>query len=241
MDNKLHIMAVGAHIIDAELSCGKTLAKHAMLGDKVTTVALTAGENGHPTEYTKEEFRKINIEGANEFARMIGGQFICMDFDDSKVPESEEIYDRFADLIRKEKPDVILTHWDGSSHEDHNMAPKIVRKAVRRAGFSDSENYSAHRVKQIYYAENWEDMSGFLPYLYVDVTDVYECWYEAMQKIYLATHAKYFNYLEYYAALSRVRGELAYRTIRSCKYAECFAISEQARNTLFTVKDSLHD
>lgn len=48
MREKLHIMAVGAHILDAELSCGKTLAKHALLGDKITTVAITAGEGGHP-------------------------------------------------------------------------------------------------------------------------------------------------------------------------------------------------
>ena len=62
MEKKLHVMAIGAHILDAELSCGKTLAKHAMKGDKITTVALTAGEGGHPAEFSIEEFRKINIQ-----------------------------------------------------------------------------------------------------------------------------------------------------------------------------------
>ena len=71
MREKLHIMAVGAHVLDVELSCGKTLAKHSLLGDKITTVALTAGENGHPAEFTKEEFRKVNMEGGKAFRRTI--------------------------------------------------------------------------------------------------------------------------------------------------------------------------
>ena len=38
------IMAVGAHTGDAQLTCGMLLAKHAMAGDRVIIVDLTAGE-----------------------------------------------------------------------------------------------------------------------------------------------------------------------------------------------------
>ena len=239
MREKLHIMAIGAHIIDAELSCGKTLAKHSLLGDKITTVALTAGENGHPAEFTKEEFREVNIKGATAFAEALGGKFICLGYDDANVPESEEIYNNVAELIRKEKPDVILTHWEGSYHEDHFLAPKIVRKAVRRAGFSDGE-YPAHRVKHIYYAENWEDMKDFVPYLFVDVSgEAFELWNKAIDNIYLATHATYFDYKGYYEALSRVRGILAGRELHGCKRAECFAISDHERFRLTDIMDSI--
>ena len=37
------IMAVGAHIGDAQLTCGMLLAKQAMQGDRVVIVDLTAG------------------------------------------------------------------------------------------------------------------------------------------------------------------------------------------------------
>jgi LmbE family N-acetylglucosaminyl deacetylase len=37
-------MAVGAHTGDAQLTCGMLLAKHAMNGDQVIIVDLTAGE-----------------------------------------------------------------------------------------------------------------------------------------------------------------------------------------------------
>ena len=231
-------MAIGAHVLDAELSCGMTLAKHSLLGDRITTVALTAGENGHPAEFTKEEFREVNVKGATAFAEALGGKFICLGYDDANVPESEEIYNTVAELIRKEKPDVILTHWDGSYHEDHSLAPKIVRKAVRRAGFSDGE-YPAHRVKHIYYAENWEDMKDFVPYLYVDVTAAFDLWDKAIDNIYLATHATYFDYKGYYEALSRVRGILAGRELHGCKRAECFAISDHERFRLTDIKDAI--
>ena len=42
MRKPIHIMAVGAHILDAEITCGMTIAKLSMLGDKITTVAITA-------------------------------------------------------------------------------------------------------------------------------------------------------------------------------------------------------
>ena len=38
------ILAIGAHIGDMELTCGGVLATHALKGDKIVTVALTAGE-----------------------------------------------------------------------------------------------------------------------------------------------------------------------------------------------------
>lgn len=238
MRKQLHIMAVGAHIIDAELSCGKTLAKHSLLGDKITTVAITAGEGGHPAEIPVDEFYKMNIEGATKFAEALGGNFICMDYKDANVPENEEIYNDMAELIRRERPDIILTHWGGSFHEDHILAPKIVRNGVRRAMVTAGEN-PQHWVKQVYYAENWEDMQDFIPYMYVDVTEAYDLWYEAIQNIYLSTHASYFDYLGYYDTLSRLRGILAAKKIPGCKRAECFALSKGDRFRLTDMRDSL--
>ena len=56
------IMAVGAHIGDAQLTCGMLLAKQAMQGDRVVIVDLTAGERGTPAGWTTPDFRKYNVE-----------------------------------------------------------------------------------------------------------------------------------------------------------------------------------
>ena len=239
MRKPIHIMAVGAHILDAEITCGMTLAKHSMLGDKITTVAITAGEGGHPDNIDIETFKKMNIEGATKFAKALGGNFICMNYPDSGVPETEEIYNAFVDLIRREKPDIILTHWCESFHEDHSLTSKIVRMGVRRAAYVPSKTLPPHFVRSVLYAENWEDAKDFIPFKYVDVTDSFDLWREAVQNIYASTRSTYFDYLGYYDALSLTRGYLAAIDKKDCKRAECFAISEMDRFGQKQIKNDL--
>ena len=43
---KLTVLAIGAHIGDAELTAGALLASCAVRGGKAVTLALTAGEKG---------------------------------------------------------------------------------------------------------------------------------------------------------------------------------------------------
>lgn len=216
-----HIMAIGAHIGDAELTCGKTLAKHAKLGDKITTVAITPGEKGCPINLDYVEFEKMNIKGAQTFAGMLGGEFVLIGYPDGEVPDNDELRYKIADVIREKKPDIILTHWVDSLHKDHIVTAKAVKDAVFFAGqpYITREN-PPHSVGGLYFAENWEDIHEFEPYIYIDVTDGYDLWEEAIQKLWLSTNSPWFKYLEYYDALSRTRGALISR-----KRAECFAVS----------------
>ncbi|AUS95565.1 hypothetical protein CDQ84_17125 [Clostridium thermosuccinogenes] len=214
-----HIMAIGAHIGDAELTCGKTLAKHAILGDKITIVGVTAGERGAPPTMSVEDFKQMNINSAAEFAKMLNGKSIVLNYRDGEVPENEEIKFEIADLIRREKPDVILTHWCHSMHKDHMTVHRVVKDAMFYGALSTMErDLPAHYASGPYFADNWEDSHGFVPYIYVDVTEGYDLWYEAVQKLWLTNNSPWFKYLEYYDALSRARGAIIHR-----KRAECFA------------------
>lgn len=228
---KKHIMAIGAHIGDAELTCGKTLAKHHLMGDDITTVAVTAGEKGCPPTMDIHTFEKMNIESAHTFAEMMGGKFYLVGYKDGIVPDDEELRFKLADIIRERKPDVILTHWTSSLHKDHRVVSKAVEDAIFYAAQSYIERENPpHFVSGPYYAENWEDRHGFEPYIFVDVTAGYDLWEEAIQKLWLSTNSPWFKYLEYYDALSRSRGALVHK-----KRAECFDISPYQKKI---VKDS---
>lgn len=219
--NTKHIMAIGAHIGDAELTCGKTLAKHAKLGDRISTVALTAGERGHPPTVSESAFREQNIESAAAFAQMLGGRFFLMGYRDGEVPDGDEARFALCDLIRREKPDVVLTHWTNSLHKDHTATARIVEDAIFYAALPDIQRECPHHwADGPYYAENWEDSHGFTPYLYIDVTDGYELWREAVQKLWLTNNSPWFRYLQYYDGLSKARGALC-----KAERGECFAIS----------------
>lgn len=216
-----HVMAIGAHIGDAELTCGKTLATHFALGDRVTTVAVTAGERGAPPDRDIEEFRQHNIQCAGEFAQALGGKFICLDYPDGEAPDNDELRYKLCDVIRQEKPDVILSHWHHSMHKDHSTTARAVDDAIYYAALRGFERENPpHRANGPYYAENWEDSHGFEPYIFIDVTPGYDLWHEHIQKLWLTNNSPWFKYLEYYDALSRSRGALVHK-----KRAECFAVS----------------
>ncbi len=221
MENKkLHIMAIGAHIGDVELSAGITLAKHAKLGHDITTVALTAGERGAPPTIPMDEFKQMNIESAAKFAKMLGGQSIVLDYRDGEVPVNEEIKFRICDIIRAHKPDVLITHWKNSIHKDHTNTHKVVVDGHFYAALATMEREDPpHWAKGPYYAENWEDSEGFSPYVYMDVTEGIDLWRDAVKQLWLTENSPWFKYLDYYDALSITRGAL----IRKAR-AEVFAV-----------------
>jgi len=218
------IMAVGAHIGDAELMCGLTLAKHAVLGDRAITVAVSAGERGAPPGFDKaaiEAFRLKNIASAEEFAATLGGAFYNVGYTDGEIPDDKELRLKLCDIIREEKPDIVLTHWTDSLHVDHIVTSKAVMDGIYFAGLLGFERaLPPHSASGPYYAENWEDANGFTPYIYIDVAGGYELWEKAVKKLWLTENSPWFKYLEYYDALSRARGALAHK-----KRAECYAVS----------------
>jgi LmbE family N-acetylglucosaminyl deacetylase len=223
-----HIMAIGAHIGDAELTCGKTLATHSVRGDRITTVAVTAGERGAPPGQDRAEFKRHNIECAATFACELGGQFVCLDYPDGEVPDGEALRLRICDLIRAEKPDAILTHWHGSMHKDHINTSKAVSDGIFYAALAGFERADApHWARGPYYAENWEDAPGFEPYIFIDVTEGYSLWHEKIQGLWLTNNSPWFKYLVYYDSLSRSRGALVKK-----ERAECFDVGPYSKRVV---------
>ena len=75
MEQKKHtVLAIGAHIGDAELTAGALLATAAVNGGKAVTLALTAGEKGAPPGADIAEYRRNKIAEAEAFARELGGE-----------------------------------------------------------------------------------------------------------------------------------------------------------------------
>lgn len=226
-----HIMAIGAHIGDAELTCGKTLATHYLLGDKITSVAVTAGERGAPPEKDIEEFKAHNISCAKDFAQALGGNFFCLNYPDGQAPDNDELRYAICDLIRAEKPDVILTHWHHSMHKDHITTARAVEDAIYYAALRGFKtDTSPHFAQGPYYAENWEDSHGFQPYIFIDVSPGYDLWHANIQKLWLTNNSPWFKYRQHYEALAESRGALVHK-----KYAECFDVSPYSKKI---VKDS---
>lgn len=213
------IMAVGAHIGDAQLTCGMLLAKHAIAGDKIIIVDLTAGERGTPPDMTCEAFREKNVEDAATFASMLGGTSIVLDTPDGELVYSKEAAIALGDIMREHQVDSVLCHWKNSIHRDHVEAHRITTDAVFYASLHTFQRpHFPAPIRRTMYAENWEDPEGFNPYVYVDVTVAFPLWKEAIRKLWLTENSRDFRYLRYYDALSVMRGALM-RTERATAFA----------------------
>lgn len=222
---KKTVMAIGGHIGDAELTCGGVLATMALKGYEIITVALTGGERGNPSFLSVEEYRKQKVQEAEKFAAHLGGKAIVFPYVDGELPDNEQVRMELCDLIRKYKPQALMTHWKNSMHKDHELTHKIVKDAWFYAGLSGLERQdSAHFAKGPYYAQNWEDAEGFQPYVYMEVTkEGFELWKKAIKGHWFAVNSKDFHYMEYYEHLMCCNGCLA-RT----DYAEAFMINPEA-------------
>ncbi|NIK75804.1 LmbE family N-acetylglucosaminyl deacetylase [Paenibacillus castaneae] len=228
---KLTILAIGGHVGDMELTAGGVLASHSLKGDRIVTLALTAGERGVPAGQDVSEYREQKVREANAFAEMLGGEAIVFDIPDGELQDNEEMRLRVCDIIRDVRPNVIITHFKNSMHKDHTTTHLIVNDARFFAGLAPMKREKpSFFASRLYYAENWEDAVEYKPYIYVDFSkEAYDLWIKAVSLHWFVTGSKSFPYLEYYKHLSRVRGIEARK-----EYAETFMIPEETMRVLRT-------
>lgn len=207
MSEQKTIMVIGAHAADAELMGGAAVLAHHEMGWKSVLVHMTLGEKGGRT-ISPEEYAKVKRTQAEQAAKILGSEVEFLPYLDGELPVNEEVQWLIADLIRKYKPSVILTHWNGSIHVDHTNTYDNVLASLFFAGLRTfKREHDAHWVSGVYFAENWEDEENFVPETYIDVTDVWDTYAEAVSSYALVSaEDRPFRYLQWYDGASQMRG-----------------------------------
>lgn len=207
-----HIMVVGAHCGDAEIASGAMVAKYTKAGHKATILHLTPGEKGHkflaPSEYAEQK-----REEAIKAAKVLGAKCRFLPYQDAELPLNEKVKYEVCDIIRQVRPTILITHWKGSFHKDHVNTSLIVEDARFYAALPAIKRESpACTVSKLYYGENWEDPYDYVPDTFIDITDVYDQWLEAVNQYELFSgQISSFRYVEYYKALAVMRGCLSHK------------------------------
>lgn len=202
------ILAIGAHAGDAELTMGPLLTAERTRGTRVVILDLTLGERGHPT-LSVEHYAAQKRREATEVAAAIGAELEIGPYQDAEIPNDEAARRWVAAVIRRVRPTLVLTHWKESMHRDHSTTSAIVRDAILLAALPGISGVAGqpHRGVSVWYAENWEDATGFSPYVYVGIDSAsWSRWRTAVSNFEFARGATGFPYVEYYDALGRVRG-----------------------------------
>lgn len=170
----MNILAVGAHPDDIEIFCGGTLAKYAAEGHKIFCCTATSGNIGSAT-LPKDEIAAIRKKEAAKAASLVGGEYICLDYDDELFYEDVNVRINFINMVRHCRPDVIFTHNPHDYNPDHELTSKIINdiEVMLPIAKIETEEPPFEKMPVIYYYETEKGL-GFVPTDYVDITDHFE-------------------------------------------------------------------
>jgi LmbE family N-acetylglucosaminyl deacetylase len=200
------ILAIAAHPGDAVFTMGAVVGQHVHHGGRGVFLSLTLGERGHPT-MPPAEYGARQRAATEKAAKILRAEAAFLTYPDGELPLNDEAAFAVCDLIREHKPAIVLTHWSGSWHKDHQNCHGVVRDAIFYAGLKSVERRRpAHAVRRLYFAENWEDMSGFEPDTFLEITPVFERWIVACAAFPMWRGETGFRYYDYYRSLAVMRG-----------------------------------
>lgn len=205
-EKKMKIVVVGAHPDDPETMCGGAMALYSGAGHEVVSAYLTRGEAGIDGK-SHDEAAKIRTEEALEACKILNARPEFLGQVDGSCEITPERYRHVTDFIKKENPDIIITHWPVDTHRDHRICSVLVYDAWLNLG----------RKAALYYGEvmSGTQSQNFSPTDYLDISSVIgikhkSCFVHVSQKI----EEEYPN--------SHGRMEVFRGMESGCDYAEAF-------------------
>jgi len=123
------ILAFMAHPDDAEFKCAGTLARlKKEAGCSIAIATATSGDCGS-VEHDLNEIARIRHAEAMAAAKVLDAEYYCAGCNDLLITYNEENLRRFIEVIRKARPDVVITHPPVDYMVDHEMTSVLVRSA----------------------------------------------------------------------------------------------------------------
>lgn len=205
------IMAIAAHPGDGLFTMGAVLAQQIEQGGSGVLLSLSLGERGAPKDIPVPKYGEMQRAATEKATRLLGAEAGFLTYPDAEIPFSEESTMTVCDAIREHKPDIVVTHWNGSWHKDHRNCHRIVQDAIFYADLTTLQrSRPAHSVKKIFYAENWEDADNFVADTYVNIETVCDKWLQACDFYPMwRGQTGFFRYNDYYSSLAVMRGCLS--------------------------------
>lgn len=173
------ILVIGAHPDDPECGAGGTMCLLSDAGHEVVSVYLTRGEAGIKGK-SHAEAAAIRVEEAKVACDVMKTRYIFLDQIDGSSEVNKERYDEMREMLEREKPDVVITHWPIDGHRDHAICSILVLDAWKKLD----------RCFDLYYFEvmyGWQTQM-FHPTHWVDITSTRErkhkaCYSHVSQKL----------------------------------------------------------
>ena len=149
---RLKVLAIGAHPDDPETCCGGTMCLLHDAGHEVVCVYLTRGEAGIPGK-SHSEAAAIRVVESENACKITGARHIFMSQVDGNTEVNLDRYKEMRELIDRENPDIVMTHWPIDAHRDHAACGMLVLDAWRRLDrrFKLYNCHVSQHMEDIYY------------------------------------------------------------------------------------------
>lgn len=198
---ELRILAIHAHPDDVEFQCAGTLAllKNRYPRCHVTIATMTPGDKGS-AELGPIDISRVRREEARQAARLLGADCLCLEFDDLCICHDNDSRRRVTEVVRKARPELVLTAPPIDYMSDHELTSRLVRDACFAASVP---NYVTHqpspapilaKIPHLYYVDAIEGIDYFgnpiEPQFVIDITSTFD-----LKLKMLACHASQRNWL----------------------------------------------
>jgi len=180
--NPKNVLVICAHPDDPDFGVAGTVACWASQGAKVTYVIVTDGSKGSPEpDMTRDKLIQLREDEQRKAAKILGvAEVIFLRQPDGEIRNTHELQEMIVRLIRKHKPDVLVTHDPTAriinnaylNHLDH----REVGDAVLDSAFPlarDRLNFPEHEKERLEPHKVFDIFLLFTnePNYWVDITD----------------------------------------------------------------------
>ena len=172
----LRILIIGAHPDDAEFKAGGSAALWRAGGHVVKMVSVTDGSAGPHLTPGPMLAQRRRAEAAAAGA-VIGAEYEVLPFPDGRLQPTLAVIDAVIRLIRRFRPDLVLTHRPNDYHPDHRYTAQVVQDAAFivtvPAVCPDAPHLTGNPVFA-HLSDHFTKPYPFAPAVAVDITPVVE-------------------------------------------------------------------
>jgi N-acetylglucosamine malate deacetylase 1 len=177
------ILAIHAHPDDIEFQCAGTLLKLKQRGCSIVMATMTPGDCGS-AELGSEEISAVRRGEAKKAADLIGAEYHCLEFRDLSITHDNDSRRRVTEILRRVRPDIVITAPPVDYMSDHEMTSRLVRDACFNAS---CPNYATQQwdpapahagVPHLYYVDaiegaDWYGQKQPVDFI-VDISETFE-------------------------------------------------------------------
>lgn len=174
---KLRIIAFGAHPDDCDSRVGGTAAKWAAMGHLVKFVSVTNGDAGHQSQGGGALAKRRRAEAAEAGRRLGIAEYEVLDNHDGELLPTLAVREQIIRRIRQWNADLVLAPRPNDYHPDHRYTGILVQDAAYMVVVPnicpDTPPLRRNPVF-MYFEDRFEKPNPFRPDIAVDITDVWE-------------------------------------------------------------------